>query len=897
MAELGPEERAELTRWMEQQRKAIKKQTRSGVAPGLIQQIGERYQWLEDRHFYREALEVIEVGFEGLRYVKHPAARQHLGYMVWRSKAVTSNWLGRFGDSIDAYERACELGEKGAYAREKPQFPPGNRRELGSICWRSGDLSGALRNLSIADKKLEEARAALREPDYLDELARLRAAFGLAYLDLGRHEDAAKSAAEAAGIHEDLGKADPKRNLQAAIAYTTLGNARREAALEREADPGEAFGAFGDALRVLKKAPGIDQEYTDRESDVYLGRGRTLSSQNKYDEALEDLERSRSSASDANLAQHGAEHHLFVGEAQARLGKPEAEASLKQAAELAERYGVPETRWRALFALALVREAGGDDSGAIEDLRECIATIEGLRSQYLPEPFKISMLAAKERAYAAVVRSLCRSAAEGPKAQGQREIVEAFGLAERAKSRVFAERLATTDLGPVPGVSLKLLEQERGLARELRLLRADHLEGLARGTYDWGEEAGKVEARLRKVRERMRKTAKGEEYVALREAAALDYAGARALLGAGVPAGAASGAGLEDGTSGGRVVLAAYFVLDEEVVVFVGRSDLETPELHRIAVPRNSLADWAFAIENTDADDLGSWDLDEWQRELGALVGPLEAWSEEGDVVWVVPHAELHLLPLHALKVGGRYLAERNPVVYSPSASVMPYCRAKSAGDGKGALVVGDSLPPPRKLVHAREEAKSVATLFGAEPLLGERASKRELENGLREFGDDLRVMHVACHGEFDRAEPLKSRIMLAPPADGESADGGPDLSAEDVLGLEVGADLVALSACASGVSGRRGGDELIGLTRSFLYAGAPSAVVGLWYVADGSTRLLMESFYRAWLGEGRADVEGSWTSTSKVEALRQAQQRVARNAGYDHPYFWSPFVLVGDWR
>lgn len=533
VAELGPEKRAELTRWMEQQRKAIKKQRRSGVAPGLIQQVGERYQWLEERHFYREALEVIGVGFEGLRYVKHPAARQHLGYMVWRSKAVTSNWLGRFGDSVEAYERACELGEKGAYAREKPMFPAANRRELGSICWRSGDLSEALRNLSIAEKELEKARAALREPDYFDELARLRAAFGLAYLDLGRHENAAESAAEAARIHEDLGKVDPRRNLQAAIAYTTLGNALREAAIEREADPEGAFGAFADALRVLEKAPFVDQEHTDRESDVYLGRGRTLFFQGKYGEALGDLKRSLSSASDANLVQHGAAHHLFVGEAQARSGKPEAEASLREGAQLAEGYGVPETRWRALLKLAQVREAGGDGSGAIEDLRECIATIEGLRSQYLPEPFKISMLAAKERAYAAVVRSLCRSAAEDPEAERKRETAEAFDYAERAKSRVFAEQLAITDLGPVPGISPKLLEQERGLARELRLLRAGHLEGLARGTYDWGEETVEDEARLRKVRERMRKTSKGEEYVALREAMALDYAGVRALLGAG----------------------------------------------------------------------------------------------------------------------------------------------------------------------------------------------------------------------------------------------------------------------------------------------------------------------------------------------------------------------------
>jgi tetratricopeptide (TPR) repeat protein len=895
VASLAPDERAELTRWLEQQRKAIKKQRKSGVAPGLIEQIGNRYQWLEDRYYHQEALEVIELGFEGLRYVKQPAARQGLGYRVWRSKAVTSNWLGRYGESIEAYEKAVELGEKGAYAREKPQFLPGNRRELGSMYWRVGDLSEALRNLSIAEAKLEEAKAALREQDYLDELARLRAAFGLAYLDLGRYEDAAKSAAEAAHIHEKLGEEDPKRKLQAAIAYTTLGNARREAALEREADPEEALGAFDDAIENLKEAPvPEDREHADRLSDVYLGRGRTLFFQKKYETALEDLEHALRTASDMDVVQHAAVHYLYIGEAQAKLGRHnEAEASLKEAAERAERYGTPETRWRALYQLALLRETDGRTTEAIESLDECIATIEGLRSQYLPEPFKISMLAAKEGTYGAMVRILSRSQ-EGPEAEGARRVTEAFGYAERAKSRVFAEQLARTDLGNASGIPQELLEREHELVRELRILHAEHLEGLPAAAYDWGEELGKVGARLGKIRERMRRTARGEEYIALREATTLDYAGVRALLDVIGTTDGASEINSENGTSVGRVVLAAYFVLDEEVVAFVGRSDLDTPELHRVALPRKRLGDWAFAIENTDAEELESWDLHEWQRELGPLVEPLERWSDEDDVVWIVPHAELHLLPLHALKVGGRYLAERNPVVYSPSASVMPYCRARRTGNGRRALVVGDSLPAPKNLVHARAEAVAVAELLGVEPLLGERATKRELENKLRELEDDLRVLHVACHGEFDRADPLRSRIKLAPPLDGSPSGREPDLSAEEVLGLEVGAELVALSACASGVSGRWGGDELIGLTRSFLYAGAPSMVVGLWYVADGSTRVLMERFYGALLGRDSGEVAAS---SSKAQALRYAQRSVMGTEGFEHPYFWSPFVLVGDWR
>lgn len=895
MARLSHEERAELSRWLEEQRRAIKKQRKSGrVAPELIEQLGHRYQELEDRYCNEEALEVIEVAFEGLRYVKQPKANQSLSYRAWRSKALTSGWLGRYGETIEGYEKAVALGEKGAYANEKPQFDPGNRRELGSYYWRVGDLSEALRNLSIAEDKLEKSRVSvLPEPDYRDELARLRAAFGLAYLDLGRYEDAAKSAAEAARIHEELGKTDLKRNLQAAIDYTTLGNARREVALEREADLDDAFGAFDEALRVLGKVPSVDQEYTDRESDIYLGRGHTLLFRGEHEKALDDLERSLSLASEMNVAQHAAAHQLYIGQSQATLKRiADAEESLEKAAEMAERYGTPETRWRALYELAVVREADGRKSEAKEALAECISTIEGLRSQYLPEPFKISMLGAKEKAYEAMVKNLFDSAVEATGVEAARKAEEAFGYAERAKSRVFAEQLATTDLGSLADIPAKLLSEERELTRKLRILRADHLERLARGTYDWGKESRKVEARLGKIRERMRGSTRGEEYVSLREAATLDYSGVRALIADG---GGTDGTGdPERGT--GQMILIEYFVTEEEVFVFVGRSDLEAPRLHRIPLSREGLRDWAFAIENTDAEDLEFWDLERWQLELGPLVDPLEEWSEEGDLVWIVPHAELHLLPLHALKVEGRYLAERNPVVYSASASVMPYCKAKRAGGGKEALVLGDSLPPPNNLTHAREEAEAVARLFGIEPMLGVRASKRMLEEKLRELRGELSVLHIACHGKFDYSEPLKSRIRLAPLDGKGSVNGTPDLSAEEILVLEIEADLVVLSACASGVSGRRAGDELIGLTRSLLYAGAPSLVVGLWYVSDSSTRLLMERFYGALLARD-GDHENVNAPAGKARVLQRAQRHIMRIEGFEHPYFWAPFVLVGDWR
>jgi CHAT domain-containing protein len=113
-------------------------------------------------------------------------------------------------------------------------------------------------------------------------------------------------------------------------------------------------------------------------------------------------------------------------------------------------------------------------------------------------------------------------------------------------------------------------------------------------------------------------------------------------------------------------------------------------------------------------------------------------------------------------------------------------------------------------------------------------------------------------------------------------------LTAREIFNLKerMNADLVTVSACQTGLSDRRPGDELVGLTRSLLYAGASSIVVSLWSVAARSTMELMEEFYTQ-LKEGK----------DKATALQQAMIKVMKKPEYSHPYFWAPFLLVGDWE
>jgi len=145
-------------------------------------------------------------------------------------------------------------------------------------------------------------------------------------------------------------------------------------------------------------------------------------------------------------------------------------------------------------------------------------------------------------------------------------------------------------------------------------------------------------------------------------------------------------------------------------------------------------------------------------------------------------------------------------------------------------------------------------------------------------------VIHVATHGYFNKLNPLLSGLELEP---SRREDGR--LEVHEILGLRLNADLVTLSACEAAMGSGYfaevpAGDDFVGLTRAFLFAGSPSVLATLWEVDDRSTLQLMKSFYRQ-LGQ-----------TDKARALAEAQRSMLNPGGpYRHPYFWAPFVLVGE--
>lgn len=193
-----------------------------------------------------------------------------------------------------------------------------------------------------------------------------------------------------------------------------------------------------------------------------------------------------------------------------------------KAIALAKEFETPETQWQALYGLALTYQRQGEQLAGQQALEAAIDTIEKLRSQYLPETFKISLFAQKTKPYEAMVLACSLTNPD-----------QAFDYVERAKSRIFIEQLATTAVGSATGIPPELAEREAQLVGELRRLQLRHREKLSQQQYEWGDVISQIENKLEHVWQDIREFGvKGAEYVALRQAAPLDFAGVQQIVNA-----------------------------------------------------------------------------------------------------------------------------------------------------------------------------------------------------------------------------------------------------------------------------------------------------------------------------------------------------------------------------
>jgi len=287
------------------------------------------------------------------------------------------------------------------------------------------------------------------------------------------------------------------------------------------------------------------------------------------------------------------------------------------------------------------------------------------------------------------------------------------------------------------------------------------------------------------------------------------------------------------------------------------------------------------------------------------LMEPLQNLLEERPLV-IVPDGILGYLPFEALLTAAipredwgkhatlPYLLKRRRIRYWFSGNVAwqsAQLGKRKASRGVLALapqdaaiaVAGDSLMRSTgagqlaPLMGTDQELKLLKNLFRGKFLSGERAS----EAFFRQKSDQYRMVHIATHALLNDRFPNFSHLLLA---EGEKDDGA--LHAFEVFNLRLRADLVTLSACGTGYGRLLKGEGIASLARAFTFAGAPNLIVSQWPVKDNTTSDFMAYFYR-----------NIHAGMPKGVALHQAKLRFLDEQApqLTHPYFWAPFIYIGD--
>ncbi|KOX13545.1 hypothetical protein ADK67_44140 [Saccharothrix sp. NRRL B-16348] len=514
------------------------------------------------------------------------------------------------------------------------------------------------------------------------------------------------------------------------------------------------------------------------------------------------------------------------------------------------RVTAPSRAWQTLLDLADLLEDRGEPAKAAAQLELATRIGEVVRAAAVGDAQRVAVAAQHATAAAALTRVHLRRALDAEPDAAH----DAWLASETLRARSFLDALGDDPLSAPEGVDPDLMSREDQALSDRRRLLGSTPNGVA-----FWDQLRRVDARLDAIwTELLDRHPSTAEYVEVRRSRPLAAQDLRRLV-------------EQDGRP--TVVANLNPVGPGELAVVAVRSDHDQPLVASRPVDVARLN--RFLSEN-----LGSagrvrelaLDLEDlWHHETQAVGELLAEVADPDDVLVVSPFEALNYVPFAALRAGGAPLVERNPLAVLPSGSLVRALRAATRTTADtAACVFGD---PTGDLPGARAEAALVGGLLGASPVVGPVVTRAEVTRALRTAG----IVHIAGHARFDVADPLSSALLLAD---------GP-LPARTVLGLFSPAlSLVTLSACETGVNLTNAAQELLGLTRAFVFAGADSLLVSLWKVPDGTTVDVMTAFYRA-LGAG------SW----KVDALRAATLAARERYGEHRFDQWSGFHLIGEWQ
>jgi len=776
---------------------------------------------------FAEALACYERAYQGL-----PAEEDPEGIAaVLSNMATCCISLNAFPKALDSYQKARRFCEE----HGMPLLVTQADYNIAYLYYLRGEYSKAiamLRATRLTAKKIADAyHHALCNLD----LAEL-------YLELNLSSEAADLAQQGYEGFRELGMAYESAKC---LAFSAM-------AASQQGHAFEGLKLFAEAREIFlkEKNPAWPSLIDLYRALVFFNEGRFFEARRHCTEALEAFR-------SLNLTSKSVVALLLL----ARIGlrTDDVNQALQHANDAlagVSQLQVPLLKYQTHLLLGDIHTAKGDSESAYASYQIARQALETLRSSLRGEELKIAFIQNRLEVYENLV-VLCLGKKADPAAAE-----EALSYVEQARSRSLMDlfvRPAPTHSDATPGQS--------ELVRTIRDLREELNYYYSRIEREQLLPEQPSPERLSALQEQASQREK-ELVETLQNATEVDATDAGLQMPSHLPIATIRAAIPSD------TLLVEYFRVRDRIVAFVlGPDTLEIVPVTLKARVENLLRllqfqlskfrlnpEYLAAVQNSLLQSTQAH-----LRELyNELIAPFAAHLDASHLVFI-PHGLLHYVPFHALFDGSQHVIERHTVSYSPSASIYALGQGRTANSSGTSLIFG---VPDRQAPAILEEVQALSSILNqAELFIGEEAN----ENVLRTKGPASQVIHIATHGRFRQDNPMFSAIRL----------GDTFLSLFDLYQLRLPVELITLSGCSTGLNVVAAGDELLGLARGLLHAGAQSLMLSLWDVHDKSTAEFMKAFYCS-LQQGMP----------KARALQTAMLDL--KSRYPHCYQWAPFVLMG---
>ncbi len=609
-----------------------------------------------------------------------------------------------------------------------------------------------------------------------------------------------------------------------------------------------SMGDLSTADRELRKALKLFERLKNRsgQTSVLLSLSKLAIDSEDHAAAHSYLTQASVSSRKGENPRHVIQLNLLEGELLRQTGQnTRAVKKLSDVHVLATKHRQMNAVHFALNALGKIAVARGEITKARSYFARAIKVIENLRFPLTSEEISMAFFASKLEPYENLTQLLLNND----------KMVDAFRVIESGRSRSL--------LDVMPGGSGRSSTVSKKLREQLKELRAELNFSYKRSDSSAEPETHRLAADINRIEAKLAKTLRQINNLALAKPnTRRGQNGAFSLL--------RLQKQLDDSTT-----LIEFVEFNGKISAFViSRTKIRyIRDLTTSAAVNQALEDLHFQFGSLR---YGNMQLGRFMNVLKAnadgcmkqlydqLLRQIET-DIQGNKLIIVPVGILNYVPFHALYDGRKYVIERFETSYAPSAGVWSALQVRPVKKLRNSLLIGyadERIPLVENEIH---EIQSI--LPRPKKFVGDQATFSAFIENSSEFD----LIHLACHGKFRADNPMFSSLHLA--------DGW--ITVRDICTQKLRASLVTLSACETGLSKIFAGEEILGLARGFLTAGADTMVVSLWTVNDAAAGHLMRDFY-----------ENLQRGESIRASLRKAQLAFVERG--EHPFYWSPFVLIG---